>query len=153
MNRCQIKIIEKVLKRDRKTKKLKGRLICVGDFFQGVYGFNAADEKSFEWFEKFPNTKTLPLSVSFRCSKKVIEKAQEIVPDIKALPDAQEGIVRDGSVTEAKSGDFVLCRTTMPLIKLFFEFLSQQKKAMIKGSDIGNNSSIGFTRPTKVGSI
>jgi len=139
LNRCQIKIIEKVLKRDRKTKKLKGRLICVGDFFQGVYGFNAADEKSFEWFEKFPNTKTLPLSVSFRCSKKVIEKAQEIVPDIKALPDAQEGIVRDGSVTEAKSGDFVLCRTTMPLIKLFFEFLSQQKKAMIKGSDIGNN--------------
>lgn len=139
LNRCQIRIIEKVLKRDRKTKKLKGRLICVGDFFQGVYGFNAADDKSFEWFEKFPNTKTLPLSVSFRCSQAVIRRAQEIVPDIKALPDAPEGVVRDGSVSEAQSGDFILCRTTMPLIKLFFEFLSQQKKAVIKGSDIGNN--------------
>ena len=138
LNRCQIRIIEKVLKRDRKTKELKGRLIAVGDFFQGVYGFNAADEKSFEWFEKFPNTKVLPLSVSFRCSKAVIAKAQEIVPQIQARPDAPVGSVRDGNVLEeAESGDFVLCRTTMPLVKLFFEFLTQRKKAIIKGSDIG----------------
>jgi len=139
LNRCQIRIIEKVLKHNRKTKKLEGRLIAVGDFFQGVYGFNAADEKSFQWFEKFPNTKILPLSVSFRCSQAVIKKAQEIVPNIKALPNAPEGSVReDGNVLEeAKSGDFILCRTTMPLIKLFFEFLMQSKKAIIKGSDIG----------------
>ncbi len=138
LNRCQIKIIEKVLKRDKASGKYTGRLICVGDFFQGIYGFNAADEKSFEWFEKFPNTKVLPLSTSFRCSKNVILKAQEIVPDIKALPDAPEGSVRDGNVLEeARSGDFVLCRTTMPLVKLFFEFLTQQRKAIIKGSDIG----------------
>jgi len=138
LNRCQIRIIEKVLKRNRTTKKLEGRLISVGDFFQGIYGFNAADEKSFQWFEKFPNTKILPLSVSFRCSQAVIRKAQEIVPNIKALPDAPEGSVRDGNVLEeARSGDFVLCRTTMPLVKLFFEFLTQRKKAIIKGSDIG----------------
>jgi len=138
LNRCQIKIVEKVLKKDRITKKITGRLISVGDFFQGVYGFNAADEKSFEWFEKFQNTKILPLSVSFRCSQNVIKEAQKIVPDIKALPDAPEGIVRDGSViAEAQSGDFILCRTTMPLVKLFFEFLTQKKKAIIKGSDIG----------------
>lgn len=140
LNRCQIRIIEKVLKRDRKTKKLKGRLIAVGDFFQGIYGFNAADEKSFQWFEKFPKTKVLPLSVSFRCSKKVIERAQEIVPQIQALPNAPEGSVRDGNVLEeAQSGDFVLCRTTMPLVRLFFQFITQHKKAVIKGSDIGNN--------------
>jgi superfamily I DNA/RNA helicase len=138
INRCQIRIIEKVLKKNRTTKKLEGRLISVGDFFQGIYGFNGADEKSFQWFEKFPNTKVLTLSVSFRCSQAVIKKAQEIVPDIKALPDAPEGCVRDGNVlTEAQSGDFVLCRTTMPLVKLFFEFLTQRKKAIIKGSDIG----------------
>jgi len=138
LNRCQIKIVEKVLKKDRMSKKITGRLISVGDFFQGIYGFNAADEKSFEWFEKFPNTKVLPLSVSFRCSQAVIREAQKIVPDIKALPNAPEGVVRDGSVlTEAYSGDFILCRTTMPLVKLFFEFLTQKKKAIIKGSDIG----------------
>jgi DNA helicase II / ATP-dependent DNA helicase PcrA len=138
LNRCQIRIIEKVLKKDKLSGKTTGRLISVGDFFQGIYGFNAADEKSFEWFEKFQNTKVLPLSVSFRCSKAVIRKAQEIVPDIKALDDAPEGIVRDGNVLEeAQSGDFVLCRTTMPLVRLFFEFLTQHKKAIIKGSDIG----------------
>jgi DNA helicase-2/ATP-dependent DNA helicase PcrA len=138
VNRCQIKIIEKILKRDKINGKITGRLITVGDFFQGVYGFNGADDKSFEWFEKFPNTKILPLSVSFRCSKNVIKKAQEIVPDIKALDNAPDGIVRDGDVlTEAQSGDFILCRTTMPLVKLFFEFLTQGKKAIIKGSDIG----------------
>ena len=138
VNRCQIKMIEKVLKKDKKTGKILGRLICVGDFYQGIYGFNAADEKSFEWFEKFPNTKTLPLSVSFRCSKAVIAEANRLVPDIKALDDAPEGVVREGDVlTEAESGDFVLCRTTMPLVKLFFEFLIQHKKAIVKGSDIG----------------
>ena len=138
LNRCQIRIIEKVLKKNRTTKKIEGRLIAVGDFFQGIYGFNAADEKSFEWFEKFPKTKIMPLSVSFRCSQAVIKKAQEIVPDIKALPDAPVGSVRGGNVLEeAESGDFVLCRTTMPLVKLFFEFLMQKKKAIIKGSDIG----------------
>lgn len=140
VNRCQIKIIEKILKRNKLSKKITGRLITVGDFFQGVYGFNGADEKSFEWFEKFPNTKILPLSVSFRCAKNVIIEAQKIVPDIKALPDAPDGIVRDGDVlTEAQSGDFILCRTTMPLVKLFFEFLTQKKKAIIKGSDIGTH--------------
>lgn len=138
LNRCQIRIVEKLLKKNRKTGKVTGRLIAVGDYFQGIYGFNAADEKSFEWFEKYENTKILPLSVSFRCSKNVIAKAQEIVPDIKALDNAPDGSVRDGHVLqEAESGDFVVCRTTMPLVKLFFEFLSQHKKAIIKGSDIG----------------
>ena len=96
-------------------------------------------EKSFEWFEKFPNTRTLPLSHSFRCAKNIIIEAQKIVPDIKALDNAPDGIVGErGSVlTEAESGDFVLCRTTMPLVKLFFEFLIQNKKAIVKGSDIG----------------
>jgi DNA helicase II / ATP-dependent DNA helicase PcrA len=137
-NRCQIKIVEKILKKDKATGKIIGRLISVGDFFQGIYGFNCADDKAFEYFEKIPNTKILPLSYSFRCSKNVILKAQEIVSDIKALDDAPDGIVRNGSaIGEAESGDFILCRTTMPLVKLFFEFLIQGKKAIVKGSDIG----------------
>ena len=138
LNRCQIKIIEKILRKDKLSGKVSGRIIAVGDSFQGIYGFNAADEKSFQWFEKLPNTKTLPLSTSFRCSKAVIAKAQEIVPDIKAREDAPEGVVRDGNVlTEARSGDFILCRKTAPLIQLFFHFLTENKKAVIKGADIG----------------
>ena len=65
-------------------------------------------------------------------------EAQKIVPDIKAMPNAPDGIVREGNVMEeAESGDFVLCRTTAPLVKLFFYYLLKHKKATIKGSDIG----------------
>ena len=138
LNRCQIRLIQKMLRKDKVTKKQIGRLIGVGDFFQGIYGFTTADEKSFEWFRNFKNTKILPLSYSFRCSKKVIQHANKLVPEIKALPDAPEGSVRKGNVLEeASDGDFVLCRTTAPLIQLFFEFLTQRKKAVIKGADIG----------------
>lgn len=70
MNRCQTRLIEKMLRKDKMTKKIKGRLISVGDINQGIYGFSSADEKSFNFFKKFPNTKTLPLSHSFRCAKK-----------------------------------------------------------------------------------
>jgi hypothetical protein len=139
MNRCQIRIIEKILKKDKVTGKTVGRLIAVGDYFQGIYGFNFSDDKSFQWFRDYKNTSILPLSYSFRCAKNIILKANEIVPDIKALETAPEGTVREGSILkEAESGDFVLCRTTAPLIRLFFELLVQHKKAVIKGKDIGD---------------
>jgi superfamily I DNA/RNA helicase len=127
-----------MLRKDKVTKKYTGRLIAIGDYFQSIYGFTGITDRTFNWFKEFKNTKTLPLSYSFRCAKKIIEHANKIVPQIKALPDAPEGIVRNGNVlNEAKDGDFILCRTTTPLITLFFQFLSQHKKAIIKGSDIG----------------
>ena len=141
MNRCQIKIIEKIIRKDKVTNKPIGRLFAVGDSFQGIYNFNCSDTQSFQWFEKYPNTKVLPLSYSFRCAKNIIANANKLVPDIKALDNAPDGIVRhDGNVlTEATTGDFVLCRSTMPLVKLFFSYLLQGKKAVVKGSDIGIN--------------
>ena len=115
--------------------------VYVGDGIlthNSIYGFNGCDEKVMEFIQKIPNTTVLPLTTSFRCSQAVIQKAQEIVPEIKARPDAPVGSVREGNVLEeAESGDFILCRTTMPLIELFFQFLTQRKKAIIKGSDIG----------------
>ena len=138
LNRAQQAIIQKILKRDRKTGEQLGRLISVGDPFQSIYSFAGSDIKSFEWFQKQPNTKVLHLTHSFRCGENIIKKAQDIVPDIKAKENAHEGLVREGSILEeAKDGDFVLCRTTMPLVKLFFAFLMEGKKAIIKGSDIG----------------
>lgn len=137
-NRAQQKIVEKMLKRDRLTKKITGRLIVIGDDLQCLYGFTGVSDKNFEWFQNFSNMKTLTLSYTFRCAKNIVEEAQKIVPDIKALPDAIDGIVRDGNVIdEAKDGDFVLCRTTEPLVRLFFQFLERGKTAYIKGSDIG----------------
>lgn len=138
INRAQQSLIQQMLKKDKVTKKQIGRLIAIGDGFQSIYGFTGITDRTFNWFKEYRNTKVLPLSYSFRCSKKVIEHANKLVPEIKALPDAPEGSVRKGNVLEeARDGDFVLCRTTAPLIQLFFEFLTQRKKAVIKGADIG----------------
>ena len=141
LNRCQIKIIEKIIKKDKVTGNQVGRLFAVGDKFQNIYSFNCSDGQSFANFEKYQNTKVLPLSYSFRCAKNIIANANSLVKEIKALDTAPDGIVRhDGNVLkEAESGDFVLCRTTMPLVKLFFGFLMEHKKAVVKGSDIGIN--------------
>jgi len=138
LNRAQQAMIQKILKKDRKSGRQTGRLIAVGDPFQSIYNFAGSDIKSFEWFQKQDNTKILGLTHSFRCATSIIERANEIVPDIKARENAPKGEVREGSILkEAKDGDFVLCRTTMPLVKLFFAFLLDKKKAIIKGSDIG----------------
>lgn len=138
LSKAQQRIIEKMLKKDRVTKKVVGRLILCGDEKQLIYGFNGVSIKNLEWFESFGEVKTLPLSYTFRCAKNIVKEAQKIVPEIKALPDAPDGVVRDGSVLdEANDGDFVLCRTTEPLVRLFFELLERGKTAYIKGSDIG----------------
>jgi superfamily I DNA/RNA helicase len=138
LNRAQQALIQKILKRDRITGKQKGRLIAVGDPYQSIYNFAGSDIKSFEWFKNQPNTKILTLTHTFRCGVNIVKQAQRIVSDIKPKENAHDGIVREGSILkEARDGDFVLCRTTMPLVKLFFTFLLENKKAIIKGSDIG----------------
>lgn len=138
LNTAQQFLLKKILKKDKITKKTTGRLIGVGDYFQSIYGFTGVSDKSFQFFEKFPNTKKLPLTTTFRCGKEIVKEAQKIVPEIQAMEDAIDGVVRNGSVLdEPESGDFVLCRKITPLFKLFFHYLIQGKKAVIKGSDIG----------------
>jgi len=138
LNFAQQKMVEKMLKRDKFSGKITGRLIAVGDVFQSIYGFTGVTEKTFQWFREFPNMKALPLDTTFRCAKNIVLEANRLVPDLRALDNAPDGVVRDGSaLEEAESGDFILCRTTMPLVKLFFHFLLKKKKAIIKGSDIG----------------
>ena len=139
LNNAQFEIVKKMLKKDKKGNII-GKFIGIGDEKQSIYGFSGSGLNMFDKFKKLPFTEILPLTVSFRCAKEVIREAQKIVPDIKAMPNAPEGVVRDGNVLEeAKDGDFILCRTTLPLLELFFEFLMEDKKAMIKGSDLGKS--------------
>lgn len=139
LNKAQQSMIFKMLKRDKiNKKKIIGRLIAIGDPYQSIYSFAGADQNSFEWFRKFKNTEVLPLTHTFRCGTAIVKKANEIVPDLKAMDGAHEGQVRTGDVvSEPEAGDFVLCRTTAPLLQLYMEYLSTGRKAMIKGSDIG----------------
>jgi superfamily I DNA/RNA helicase len=136
MSRAQQELIKRLVKRDM-FNKYTGRTIVVGDEKQSIYSFAGSDHKSFAWFRKFNEPKILPLTTTFRCAKKIVEHAQQLVPDIMPRENAPEGIVMKGSIYDAQDGDFILCRTTAPLVVLFFELLAEGKKVTIKGSDIG----------------
>lgn len=124
----------------RAAKKKNSRTIVVGDPNQAIYGFAGSDALSWKRFEERPNIKQLPLSVCYRCAKNIVYKAQEIVEEIEPFEDSPEGIYReDGKIAQIKKGDWVLCRNVKPLIILYIDLLKNNKRAYIKGEDIGKN--------------
>lgn len=117
-----------------------GRFIAVGDPKQAIYGFAGADIESFNLLTKIPNTVELPLSVCYRCDRKIVELAKTIVPQIEARADASEGIVcYDSLTTDVEPNDMILCRLTAPLVGLCMNYISKGIKAYVKGQDIGIN--------------
>ena len=133
----------------KKSLKPSGRFIAVGDPNQCIYGFAGSDTDSFNKLVNLPNTIQLPLSLTYRCSKKVTELAQTIVPQIQAIENAAEGLVRyNGKIEEMKSEDLVLCRMNAPLIILCIRLLKNNIKAFVKGKDIGLNL-INMLKKTK----
>lgn len=115
-----------------------GRLISVGDEKQCIYQFSGSSVSNFRLLQNLPNTVVLPLDVTYRCAKRIVEEAKTVFSNgIEYAPNATEGLVRDGDVTETKDGDFVLCRNNLPLIEVFVILLEKGRKATIKGKDFG----------------
>ena len=77
----------------RKFLSRTGRMIIVGDDRQAIYGFSGADAAALHNLIEQLGAVELPLSVTWRCPKKVVELARTIVPDIEAAPSAKEGEV------------------------------------------------------------
>ena len=119
--------------------KPRGRFIGVGDRKQIVYSFIGSDLNIFNSLKNSPNTVTLPLSVTYRCSKRIVEEANKVFPGTECAEEAKEGIVRKGELNEATSGDFVLCRNNLPLVAAFLQFLKAGKKSSIMGRYFGEN--------------
>ena len=123
--------------------KAGGRAIAVGDPAQSIYQFRGADSEAIPNFINKLSAKTLPLSVTYRCPKKVVELAQEVVPDIEAFeksPDGKiENIFTNELLKKVVPGDFVLSRTNAPLIKYCMALLKSGVPANIQGRDIGAN--------------
>jgi hypothetical protein len=70
------------------------RLIAVGDPSQAIYGFRGADSEAMNNIAEEFNCARFPLSISYRCPRKVIELAQRIVPTIEARDNAPDGTVK-----------------------------------------------------------
>jgi DNA helicase-2/ATP-dependent DNA helicase PcrA len=118
-----------------------GRLLCVGDPKQAIYGFAGADARSFARIIEVTKATVLPLSVCYRCPTSVLEMARDYCPQIEARPGAPEGIVRrlDRSefLSEAREGDMVLCRRNAPLLGLAFGLIAEGISAAVRGRSIG----------------
>lgn len=118
-----------------------GRIVAIGDRHQAIYSFRGADRFAIPRMIATLDAKVLPLSVTYRCPKAVVAKAQEFVPALECREGAPEGIVRNCGMAALKAGaapgDFVISRSNAPLVSLAFWWLARGVRASIRGRDIG----------------
>lgn len=116
------------------------RVIAAGDSHQAIYGWRAAASDSMDILaERFAMTE-LSLSMSFRCGRRIIQEAQEIVPSIYPRPDAHEGSVQNWSAFSAgdfEHGDVILCRNNGPLVQQIYRLIRSGIPCYMIGRDIG----------------
>lgn len=119
----------------------KGRICVVGDDRQAIYGFRGAASDGMHLMKQRLNAAQLGLTVTYRCPKKVVALAQEIVADYSAAPTAPEGEVISTDFSNAMAsltvGDAVLSRLNAPLMGVALSLLRRGIPARIEGRDIG----------------
>lgn len=112
------------------------RFIAVGDDHQKINVWCGASEEAINNFRSRGNVETYKLPISYRCPKKIVEKASRFSDNIVAAPNAIEGEINyDVSAYDPKDGDMVLCRTTAPLIELHLRYNRVNKKSFVRGAD------------------
>ena len=120
--------------------KMSTRMLFFGEKIQCIYSFMGSDYRSFDELRKLPNTVSLPLSITYRCSKNVVGFVKKFNNRMEPRDDAPEGIiVNDAKIEDIQDGDMVLCRTNAPLLKLYCELSKIGKASYIRGKDIGTN--------------
>lgn len=118
-----------------------GRLIAVGDRFQAIYRFAGADVDALPQTIEKLGAKVLPLSITYRCAKKIVAEAQQYNEQIQAGENAEEGTVdtlgADQVSSVVQTGDVIISRTNAPLIRFFFMLAKQGKRVVMLGRDYG----------------
>lgn len=142
----------------KKMLSPKGRLVAVGDSHQAIYGFTGADCNSMENICQEFNATRLPLTVSYRCPKSVVERANEWVTHIQAADNAPDGIV-DSQELETlikeqafSPKDAVICRKTKPLVELAFKLIQAGIPCKVEGRAIGRGL-VSLARKWKVNTV
>ena len=118
-----------------------GRLVAVGDRHQAIYGFRGSLAESMTYLGDRFHCQSLPLSVSYRCPRAIVRKAQEFVAHILSHESAPEGKVVEvsgyWSIHDFRSSDVILCRVSRPLISLAFDLIRNKIPCRVLGRDIG----------------
>jgi ATP-dependent DNA helicase UvrD/PcrA len=83
----------------------------------------------------------LPLNVTYRCGRSIVDLATRYVPDFEAGPSNSEGAITsipiEALTAAAGPGDFVLSRVNAPLISMAIKLLRAGKRTRVAGQDIG----------------
>ncbi len=118
-----------------------GRTLMVGDPNQAIYAFAGADATAYDAIKIRTNAIELPLTVCYRCARKVVEAAASVLPGIEAADGAPEGLVEvvseAGALQMIRPGDALLCRINAPLVAAAFELIRRGIPAKVLGRDIG----------------
>lgn len=122
------------------------RLIAVGDHFQSIYGFRGAVSDGMSVLRYRFSMKEFFLTVSFRCPKKVIERARHRAPAMKWAENAIDGEVKE--ILRTSSGQpawgpnlfparcAVICRNNAPIFSLGLKLLAAGRGVTIRGMDV-----------------
>lgn len=131
------------------VRKEGARLVAVGDPHQAIYGFTGADNDSLEQIKDQFRAVELPLTVTYRCPKAVVEHAQKWVSHITAHESAPKGEVITMAYPDlidmalphmprAEYGETaILCRYNKYLVGLCFKMIRMGLPAKIEGRNIG----------------
>ena len=123
------------------------RIIAVGDDRQAIYKWRGADAQALARFKSELNAKVLPLSITYRCGKKIVDyvksEMKDRVPDFGARPGAPDGEVKKMTFRDFSGpfgpavGDFVLARTNLELMQAYHLCLRRKAPAVVAGKDLG----------------
>jgi superfamily I DNA/RNA helicase len=118
-----------------------GRLMAVGDPRQAIYGFTGADNDSLDLIRRDFDAIEMPLTVTYRCPRAIVEFAHQWVSHIEAHESAIDGTVSqmawDALLTaKPTSADAILCRNTKPLVQAAFALLRARIPCKIEGRDV-----------------
>jgi len=124
-----------------RTVKPNGKLISVGDDRQSIFSFTGSDAQSLATIRGLSDAHVLPLNMTFRCGRKIVELCQEIVPEYEAHESNPEGLVAEKSeedmLRDVQPGDAILSRVNAPLVGYALQLLKAGRKANILGRDLG----------------
>lgn len=126
----QLMLVRRLLRRD-------GRLLAVGDERQAIYGFRGADPSSLKNLAEAFQASFLPLTTTYRCARKIVDAAQQVVPYIQAAPAAPPGSVECVPAVDSSqltSETLVLCRYNAPLVSAAYRWAARGRPVRLAGA-------------------
>jgi len=121
-------------------KLVTTRLIAVGDPWQSIYGFRGAVHSGMSKLRADFSMTEMTLSISFRCPKSIVTRANRRVPHMQPAPWAKEGKVETLTalpMSVIPDNSAIICRNNAPLFKLALQLIASGRGVQMVGADIG----------------